>query len=647
MNKLSFYFFYFLIAPTTLFAQKKLPVFGQIDITDLLLKFCPFEPDAPAIKLLDVQETTFELNTYGTRLKSERRVRIKIFNERGYKYAAIKIPYFSKKGVAKIKELNGRIYNLETNGKISIQKLEKRDFFKDKIIENVGLINFTFPSLKPGSIIEYTYATIENDLIYIAPWFIQDEIPVLFTSRTITTPVESKIFEKVFGIDTIEQKHSLLKYNMFRKIIYFKENIPSFKAEPYMSSKKDNLMRVSFLLFPLGAAYYISNRSSQEVIWKVAGTQFLNSIYFEKQVKNPIPGTEKIIDSANTILSIEQRISFIYNEVKKRIPDKIEQEINPGNLTEAWESKTGNSAEINLILLNLLDKANIKCLPILVSTRENGKISKDFPSLGQLNGIDVLVMDSSKYYILDASLKFQSIQNPPLNILNREAFILSPDSMQWVTISDVRPLLNQTVFVMADLNEEGKIEGTGTLQYFDYAKAYKLDTTLKSESNNEDAFFDKTPLGLKILSSRIENTGDDRDPLFETINFNFQPPITNDFLFLNPLILIERNKNVFIAEKRNTEIDFGCNQLFIYNMIINLPPSYEIEYLPKNKIVRAPDSSFFFKITYTIDSQKIHISHFFETKRAIYSKEEYPGLQDFFKRMYALMSEEIILRKKK
>src|SRR5678816_2360212 len=96
------------------FSQKTVPEFGKIDVAELKMKSCSFEPGASALNLFDVQEVEFKTNDYVSRLVTERRVRIKIFNESGYKYAAIKIPYFSKKGVTKIKDLSGIVYNLDS-----------------------------------------------------------------------------------------------------------------------------------------------------------------------------------------------------------------------------------------------------------------------------------------------------------------------------------------------------------------------------------------------------------------------------------------------------------------------------------------------------------------------------------------------------
>ena len=78
---------------------------------------------------------------------------------------------------------------------------------------------------------------------------------------------------------------------------------------------------------------------------------------------------------------------------------------------------------------------------------ENGKIKTDFPGFGQLNGMNVFACDTSTkdVFVLDASNKWQAYQNPPANILNRQALVLEENNVRWVTISDPRPLIKQRI----------------------------------------------------------------------------------------------------------------------------------------------------------------------------------------------------------
>jgi len=633
-----------LLPGIVLFAQNKLL---PVTVEDLQLKNCPFEPDAEAMKIFDVVETEFDMLSYKFQ-KSTRKVRLKIFNEKGFKHASITIPYFSKRGIAKIKELSGAIYNLEPGGEIRTQRLDKDDFFKEKAADYVGTVSFTFPGLKSGSIVEYSYTTVENNLVYFLPWVIQDDIPVMYTSKVFKAPAETKIFERAFGIDSIQKERVLLKNDRYQRVTYTRENIPSFKKEPYMSSVADHLVRVSFHVLPWGGTYQ-GTRGSSDAVWESAGRSLLLSSLYRNQVQTIIPGTEKIIDSAKAMPQLEDRIEYLYNRVKVNMPEKVEQTTSADNLKDAWDNRNGTSAELNLILLNLLQHSGVECVPLFVSTRNHGRVNKEFPSLGQLNGIDVVALDSAKIFILDASLKYQSYQNPPLNILNREAYLLNRDSMQWVMITDDRPLLKTNTIILSDLTEDGKIEGSGNIQYYDYAKAYRLDTSLNADKGkaNDDKFFDKSELDIKILSVKKEEPATADEPLSESIEFVYEPQANDDFIFINTQVLNEKIKNPFLAEKRNTDIDLGCNQLQMLNFQIHFPAGFSVEHLPKSTKMRAPDSSFLFVVTYAADKENIYVTQRFESKRAIFSKEEYPGLQDFFNRMYAMMSEEIILKKKK
>ena len=119
------------------------------------------------------------------------------------------------------------------------------------------------------------------------------------------------------------------------------------------------------------------------------------------------------------------------------------------------------------------------------------------------------------------------------------------------------------------------------------------------------------------------------------------------FIFFSPQFLSSIKRNPFINSFRNTDIDFGCNQLLTLSITLNIPSSYQVESLPKSITVRAPDSSFFFRRISSSDSVRVFFTQTFEIKRPLFGKEEYAALQEFFKRIYALMAEEIILKKKK
>jgi hypothetical protein len=456
-------------------------------------------------------------------------------------------------------------------------------------------------------------------------------------------PTFSVFKEAVFGVDSVSKKTELLKKGLDKNnTTFYKENIHAFNPEPFMSSTNDNMLRMNYIFFPEGN--FIAKDFSPASTWRMVGNMILKSPFFDEMFQKQIPGTEKIVDTAITIQNTEQRIKYLFNTVRRRLPEKMEQTSFPEDITDAWKSRAGSTAEINMVLMNLLKRSNINCYPILISTRENGKINTDFPSFGQFNGMDILVNDNGLTYLIDASIKFQPYNIPPMNVLNRQGFILNPDNIQWVMISDDRPLLKQTTDIFATLTKEGKIEAGASLTFFDYAKSIALDSSHNTPENKNEKYFDKELPGLKVLTDQKENIESD-DPLFRRIDFDYELPHTDNFYFINPQLFITKKTNPFTADKRITDIDMGCNQELRLSMQLNIPPAFQVEDIPKNIFVRSPDSSFSFTRIISTSQSIISFSQVFEIKKAIFEKKDYAGLFDFFSQVQKLSSEEIILKK--
>ncbi len=628
-------------------AQKKLPAFGEVTLEDLQLKSCPFEADAPAMKLFEADETEFELYaTGGSRLKTEHRTRIKIFNEKGFKHATIRIPYINKKSLYKIKELTAYVYNMDAEGKVVKEKLDKDDFFKEKVVGNLGTVSFTFPKLKAGSVVEYRYTRVENNVFQIDPWYIQDDIPTAYSSYIIITPPTSILKQKLFGQDKVELLPIGKKNSMLRYASWYKENIPSYKSEPYMTSKADNLMKMIFFHFPVNDPI-VSTLSAPGIIWSFMGEYLLGESGFGNKVKEPISGTDKLLDSVKQLPSTAEKIHKIYNAVRNRFPGTEAQSMSVEDLGDAWKEQSASVAEINLLLINLLTKAKITCYPLLVSTREHGKVDKSFPSVAQLNGLVAIAMlDSTRFYVLDASIDHQSPDCPPLNILNREALLLRKGKIDWFLINDERPLYKQSINIFSEINKDGLMEGSASAQHYNYAKAELADSA-KQKKEADDEFTHTKIEGLKIISSEKTLTEAEDDPLYENITFSYEPQQTNEFFFYNPNFLLHLPSNPFKAETRKTDIDFGCNQEMMATMSIAIPAGFEVDNLPKNVALMTADSSFFYKRTFSKEGQNIQITTIYRTGKSYFLPEEYEGIRDFFKQMDVYIKEEIVLIKKK
>lgn len=626
-----------------------MPAFGQPIRAELELKTCSVDPGADAMKLLDYQEKELIID-FGFKIKTLRRVKIKIFNPGGFRHANISIPYISRIKGSKASDIAAYIHYLDAQGNIITEKVEKNQIFRNNQDNAFKKISFTFPNLKPGCVIEYQYEKTEKNSLHLEPWFFQDIIPTQLSLFKLTIPYSIRVENRLMGVDSIsvntkeEGGGAFYAPSLVRE--YSLKNVPAFKSEKMMTSVADNLQRVEFAVQGNQPDLDLLKGESR---WKRYARLIINSPEFGKQINTRIPGTEEIIDSAKKILNQADKINYICQQVKKQVKWDDMQTFYPGNLSEVWKEKIGNSADINLILLNLLQQSGIPGSPVLISTRENGRTDENFFSLSQFNGVDVLVKDSSKNYLLDGTQQYQSFQTPPANVLNRYALSLDTANAKWFLVTDSRPLLKTILYINAALSEGGRINGSANISYFDHSKVQKIlesNNTNPGEKGEEKEFIKKDFTELKIDSLVVSGKDDELAPLMESFVFTHEPSSSGDFIFLDPFFLSSFRKNPFTDSARRFSIDFNSRQYLLTSMSISLPTSYQIDFQPKNVKLRMADSSIIFTRMIRVVDNTIYFTNITEVLEPLFDPEQYPAIRDFFARMYAMVAEQIILKKK-
>lgn len=633
------------IFSTMIYGQQQIPAFGTFDESAIRYQTCSFEPSANAVKLFDIQETEFEIdNTRTAWLVTKKRVRIKILNEKGYEAATIRIPYFKEENLTKITGLKGIIYTPDKNGNPQIIKLEQSDFYKEEYNASFNIINFTFPAVQSGSILEYQYTKTEKNIIDFDAFYMQDIIPVLYTNAVYEIPGIALFSDKVTGALPFNRTKDSLAIGRTGRLryTYTAYDLPSFQPEPFMRSVKDNIQHIQFYLDPVKSVEAETN--SPEYHWAKYSNEYLADLITNYTLNRELPETDQLISQAKKINPVQKRIQFLYDYVSSRVTSNGEQTHKPSDMRKAWENKYGNTTDINLILLNLLKKADVDAWPFLISTRPHGKIDPKFSYTGQLNNMDILATDGNEYYVLDATLKNQSPLIPPYNVLNSAGLLIKKRDNKWVPIPDPGMAKKSVYSVNSILDENGIINAAANNQFFDYARTDAL--ALYSSGTKKAAYLYFDPAGKKIDSTYLINTGKYTEPLTQVINYSFPVEEAGNFLFIHPLTFFGNEEHPFKNQTRKTSIDFGCSQQVSYRFMLQVPENIVPEKLPANVVLRSEDSAFYFRRTVSFSNGTISYYHQLILSRAEFSTDEYPALKNFYDRIYALMAEEIVLKKK-
>ena len=634
-------------------AQSELQDWGKIEKSDLEMKECSFDKEADAMVLFDKGELYFsdKLDIY---LKYHRR--IKVFNEKGKKHADIRLRYYTGNNIQSITGVSAQTISLNEKGEKVIQKLEGKLIYNEQVSTNVRAYVFSFPNVQPGSIIEYKY-TLKTDFLNIPDWYFQSDIPTRYSylrqeiveifdytaqiNRTYPMAIDKTTeYSKNFffgGITPISK--------MVKERILAVKNIPALNDEPYMTADKNYLQRVTYQLNrierPMGGwDPYLST-------WQKLAEGLTESERFGSQLRKNIQGTETFIKEVKAMSGLEKKAAAVYDYVRGNMKwDGSDSWGSSESVSKIWQKHTGSSGEINLILLNLLREADVTAKPLLVSTRDHGEVNQSYPFLDQFNKtVAYVTLDSTHALVLDATEKHLPYNLVAWDILNTNGFVVKKGPPEWISLYNDTPN-RLTVNIACDISEDGAIKGKANLYSANYGRTSRASQFINDGEVKYKDFLKDGNTNLTITKLAISNADVDSLSFIQTVDFNLQNASGDEnYIYFNPNLFLGLSTNPFIKEKRLTDIDFGYLRSYNLTGSFKIPEGYVADELPKNMTMVLQDESVMMRRMIMVDGKSLTYRFTLSFKKPVFKAEEYDHLYDFYKKMYAILTEQIVLKK--
>ncbi len=625
-------------------AQKAPIKFGDIPLEDLEMTRYAADTSAVAVILADYGEA--RISPFQGKMIFERHTRIKILKKDGTSWANVEVPLWKQSGSREtISGLKAVTYNLE-NGKVVQTKMNSDNVFEEKFNKNIDLKKFTLVNAKEGSVIEYTYK-INSDFITEFPnWQFQYSIPSRLTEYRAYIP-DFFIFEKYMkgylapGYETKNFQQGSYNEKMHRWTI---NNVPAFKAEPYMTCEEDYISKINFALSYIN----FPGQPSREIMgsWDKLVGSLMGSESFGKTVSGNNFLKKKVEELTAGITEPEQKMAAIHNYVKTSLEWTKVSDALADNLKDVFEKKKGTAGDINLALASMLDKAGFSVDLLILSTREHGFIRKPFPIASQINYVVASVVIGEKRYYLDATEKFLPINVLPERCLNGEGILISQNkTFKWVNLES--GVKSKTV-VNTDLTLAADGSLTGSLSFSrDGYDAHKMRS--RYASNGEETYI-KNFAGAdkEIASTKFENIDNLNVSVKELheLTLNEMADVAGDAIYLNPLIGYNFSENPFKLSERIYPVDFGSPFEKMVIGKITLPEGYVIDELPKSKILALPNNMGRFVYSVTTIGNTISYTSSFSINKALFVQNEYPLLREFYTQVVAKQAEQIVLKRK-
>jgi hypothetical protein len=611
--------------------------YGVIDTTDLTLKQCDFEKNAGIEILFDKGDYKFddEASTL------TRHVRIKILTADGKDQVNSKLSsHILLVDLNRINNLKAETITLQ--GKtIKYTPINEAEYFKQKIDKDSKTINFAFPDVQVGSVIEFQYIM---KLKSATPnWYFQNDVPTRYSEVTISYLTQKDSLETDFIMrttrpllkDSIVLEKNAYSYEYQRHIKAMK-NVPSVKTEAYMPPFDDNHERLIF--------------TNHYYTWFIVYRDLMRSRFWALDLVDKLNGEKQLVAHFDSIKNLDQRADAIFTLVKKRMTWNGANELytSYGSST-AWDKGKGNSTEINIILYHLLRLSGINAYPCLISTPKNGTVDTDYVDVNQFNKTIVYVKTGANgNYIMDATSKHNIYNQVPYELIGDHCFLISPGTNQFkfATVK-INKHTNTLVTLKAIIQPDGNINGTAEIVTDSYGKAASLASYKNmGEKDYISYYLCNNDNNLHIAAFTIDTAGIDSVPLNQHLSFDYKLPETDEqYIYFSPALFALNEDNPFLSQDRISDIDFKFNLTNVVVGQYKLPAGYRVEALPKDQVIVTTDKSISFKRLISQENDAITVRYIIARTKSYYSQKEYVNLYQFYKIMYQMLKEQIVLKK--
>ncbi len=609
--------------------------FGKVSKEELTKEKSTIDPESSAEVLYEKIYVVLEFSPIEKKLYVTKEVegRIKIFDknntDQGHLKQEVKL-YTPNSTREKISGFKGITYNLE-GGKIVETKVKNADIFTEEVNKYWTVEKFAFANVKDGSVLEYKYTIQSPYRREISRWYFQQDIPVVYSELKFRRPEfmvyspdeRGEIRGKINSTQTPAAGYNF--DNVTSTYVY--ENVKPLKREPFVFNPNNLKASVRFELMKFEYPGFITENYS--MTWAQIGKDLNNLSELGGQLKGNgflDETVQSITAGLNTPLEKTQAIfdfvktNYTWNRYNSFAADN--------GVRKTFKDKTGNAADINLLLISMLQKAGIDADPVVLSTVNNLMINYTFPSVTSLNFLIAVAEINNQLYLMDATEKLSKINMLPLRDLNHRGFKISENgSVKEISLTNYS-LSNIKEVIGAELSTDGTISGT----YMETKDEY-FAMSDNMDRKEDPARFEKNYLSDYKFDINNFKIDENVEKGIVRYSFKFQDVPAGEAignkLLINPLLFTQLTKNSFQYDKRNYPLEFGSIISQSKTVKIKIPEGYSVESFPEEKqfVVEGNIAGYLYKV----DEKDgyIVLSTIYQVGHSILPASYYKPMKDF------------------
>jgi len=306
----------------------------------------------------------------------------------------------------------------------------------------------------------------------------------------------------------------------------------------------------------------------------------------------------------------------------------------------------GNSADVNMALIQVLNKLGFKTYPIVLSTRDNGIISQYSPSLNKLNYVLVSIHDENGLRLLDATEEYMPCTILPDRCINGNGRLVHTEISQWVPLV-VSGKDDKSISYDLKFEDDMTLSGIITVDAVDYA-AYDIRKAYAKFNSKEEysRSFEKANPGLTIEEMSATGMEDLYAPLqiLYRVKLDGLTSLIDNEIYLKPMLYEAVTENPFTVAERLYPVSYSRKVESKVNLRLALKEGMKAEVVPFSSAGKTRNGSIAYSYAVNAASDSIEVNYRFSINSLTVPQDQYKELREIYNMIVKKHSEPIIIK---
>jgi hypothetical protein len=615
------------------------------DRRGLLITKCSFEPDAEVMVLSDKGEIS--VNTDFS-IRYDRQLTIKFFKDQKLDKAISDLVFYPCATFSR--------YTKVTASTVDIDPTTKGTVVRDATskVTSTHLDQSTI-RMRKGMLIKISYSVSFPYDEKIPDWRFQSYYSTEHAELQVGIPEQINMKTSLEGTFTPDIEHNTdvtrqmnisgaIQPVKVRQIEYQFNQLASRHHEAFSANSPSELEHLSFHLISVSLTGVTKKDFGTQQVNKIVEKLSLAPDYLSR-ISEELAIKSDYDRRIRSLTDPEERLARIYDLVRRHITwDRVDT-LSARPLAKVWLDKKGNSTEINLALVKLLNDYGYDAVPMLASTRTNGKIDTNTVALSDFDRTVAHVRMGEKVVILDATARYFDYPMLSSSLLNTTGLLLSMDHNRWVNIEDNKTYYKNSVILLGHLMGDTTFMTNVYVNSTGYAKAEHVEIYERDSLKGIRNYFERGNKAIHFKHFIVANEYVDTLPLAQEFDIR-TPPVKNDNLYgIAPTSFALPDTLFTITDDRKSPVNFGYKQQYDLVSEFSFPERYEIYLMPNNMSMSSVNGNVHFEREYHNNTTSFSMKQTLLIDKSNFSHQESIELAKFLRKIDNLQKQQVVLKR--